>query len=413
MNNRVVITGMGAITPMGLDVSSTWEALLAGKSGVDRITLFELPEMLPTKIAAEVKGFDPTRYVAAKEVRRMDRFAQFAVAVTLQAAEQARLDPKEIDGEVGVIIGSSMGGITTVTEQIVTYETKGFRAVSPFTVPMMMPDAASAQASIALGADGPNFCTTSACASSSDGIGAAYEIVKRGDAKVMVAGGSDATVCLMGIGAFNAARALSTRNDKPQEASRPFDALRDGFIMGEGSAVLILESLDGALKRGAPILAEIVGYGASSDARHMTQPDEEGNGAAKAMRLCLKRAGKDPSEVDYINAHGTSTVLNDKTETRAIKNVFGDHAYRIPISSTKSMTGHTIGAAGAIEAMICVLVIQKGIIPSTINQTNPDPDCDLDYVPNKSRQAKVRLALSNSFGFGGHNSVLAFQEYVE
>ena len=413
MSNRVVITGMGCITPIGLDVASTWEALLAGKSGVDRITLFEMPDELPTKIAAEVKGFDPLMYMNVKEARRMDRFCQFAVAATLQAAEQANLKPKEIDGEVGVIIGSSMGGITTVTDQIMAYQTRGFRAVSPFTVPMMMPDAASAQASIALGADGPNFCTTSACASSADGIGAAAEIIARGDAQVMIAGGADATVCLMGIGAFDAARALSTRNDKPQEACRPFDALRDGFIMGEGAGILVLEELSVALKRGAPILAEVVGYGASSDARHMAQPDEEGRGATKAMRLCIARAGKEPDEFDYVNAHGTSTVWNDKIETKAIKNVFGERAHRIPVSSTKSMTGHNIGAAGAIEAVACVLAIINGVVPPTINQTNPDPECDLDYVPNVCREAKVRLALSNSFGFGGHNSVLAFQEYVE
>jgi beta-ketoacyl-acyl-carrier-protein synthase II len=334
------------------------------------------------------------------------------VAATRQAAEQAHLKAREIDGEVGVIIGSSVGGITTVTQQMEAYRQRGFRAVSPFTVPMMMPDAASAQASIALGADGPNFCTTSACASSADGIGAAYEMIKRGDVQVMVTGGSDAAITVMGIGAFNAARALSTRNDKPQEASRPFDAQRDGFIMGEGAAVLILEGLEVAVRRGAPILAEIIGYGASSDARHMAQPDEEGRGAAKAMRLCIQRAGKKPEDFDYINAHGTSTPWNDVIETKAIKTVFGEHAYRIPASSTKSMMGHLLGAAGAIEAIACILAIRNGIIPPTINYQYPDPKCDLDYVPNTARKARVRVTLSNSFGFGGHNSVLAFQEYT-
>ena len=411
-NHRVVITGMGVISPLGLDVPSLWEALIAGKSGVGRITLFEPPEELPTKIAAEVKGFDPTKYMSPKDARRMDRFAQFAVAATLQAAEQAHLKAREIDGEVGVIIGSSVGGINTVTQQMEAYRLRGFRAVSPFTVPMMMPDAASAQASIALGADGPNFCTTSACASSADGIGAAYEMIKRGDVQVMVAGGSDAAITTMGIGAFNAARALSTRNDKPQEASRPFDAQRDGFIMGEGAAVLILEGLEVAVRRGAPILAEIIGYGASSDARHMAQPDEEGRGAAKAMRLCIQRAGKKPEDFDYINAHGTSTPWNDVIETKAIKTVFGEHAFRIPASSTKSMMGHLLGAAGAIEAIVCILAIRNGIIPPTINYQYPDPKCDLDYVPNTARKARVRVTLSNSFGFGGHNSVLAFQEYT-
>jgi beta-ketoacyl-acyl-carrier-protein synthase II len=404
---------MGMVTPVGLDVPSTWEALLAGKSGVGPITLFEMPDDLPTRIAAEAKDFDPLCYMTGKDARRMDRFCQFAVAATLQAAEQAQLRPKEIDGEVGVIIGSSMGGITTVTHQIEAYQTKGLRAVSPFLVPMMMPDAAAAQASIFLGADGPNFCTTSACASSADGVGAAFEMVRRGDCQVMVAGGADATINLMGIVAFDAARALSIQNDRPEEASRPFDLLRDGFIMGEGSGVLVLEELSIALKRGAPILAEVVGYGASSDARHMAQPDEEGRGAAKAVRLCLDRADKDPSEVDYINAHGTSTYWNDRTETKAIKEVFGERAYRLPVSSTKSMTGHDIGAAGAIEAIVCVLAIQRGMVPPTMNQTHPDPECDLDYVPNACREAKVHLAVSNSFGFGGHNSVLAFQEYVE
>ena len=412
MNNRVVVTGIGVICPLGLDANSMWKSLIAGQSGIDYITLFD-PEPLLTKFAAEVKGFDPADYMNPKEARRMDRFAQFAVAASLQAAEKAELKPREIEAEVGVIIGTSVGGIGTVEAQIENFRQKGLKGLSPYTVPMMMPDGASGQVSIALGADGPNMCTTSACSSSSDSIGVAYEIIKRGDASVMIAGGSDAPVTMMGIGAFNAARALSTRNDSPKEASRPFDIDRDGFVMGEGSAVMVLEELSFALSRGATILAEVAGYGASSDARHMAQPDMDGKGAARAMTLCLDRAGKAPEDVDYINAHGTSTPLNDKVETKAIKTVFGNKAYKIAISSTKSMMGHLTGAAGAIEAAICVLAIKNRIIPPTINLMQPDPDCDLDYVPNTARPAAIRLALSNSFGFGGHNSVLAFQQYME
>lgn len=412
MNRRVVITGMGVVSPLGLNVDALWKALLAGKSGVDYITLFDTTP-LPVKFAAEVKGFDPVDYIKPKDARRMDRFVQFAVAAALQAAEQANLNPKEIDGEVGVIIGTSVGGVTTVEEQTEIYRQRGIRAVSPFTIPMMMPDAASGQVSIALGASGPSFCTTSACSSSSDGIGIAYEIIKRGDADAMLAGGSEAPITMMGIGGFSASRILSTRNDNPVEASRPFDMHRDGFVLAEGAAVLVLEELKLALRRGANILGEIVGYGASSDACHMAQPDKEGKGAAKAIKVCLNRAGKKPTQLDYISAHGTSTILSDKSETLAIKEVFGDYAYRVPISATKSMVGHLIGAAGAIDAIVCILTINNGFIPPTINLTHPDPNCDLDYVPNKSRKATVKLALSNTFGFGGHNSVLAFKKYTE
>ena len=411
MNRRVVITGMGVVSPLGLNVDALWKALLAGKSGVDYITLFDTTP-LPVKFAAEVKGFDPVDYIKPKDARRMDRFVQFAVAAALQAAEQANLNPKEIDGEVGVIIGTSVGGVTTVEEQTEIYRQRGIRAVSPFTIPMMMPDAASGQVSIALGASGPSFCTTSACSSSSDGIGIAYEIIKRGDADAMLAGGSEAPITMMGIGGFSASRILSTRNDNPVEASRPFDMHRDGFVLAEGAAVLVLEELKLALRRGANILGEIVGYGASSDACHMAQPDKEGKGAAKAIKVCLNRAGKKPTQLDYISAHGTSTILSDKSETLAIKEVLGDYAYRIPISATKSMVGHLIGAAGAIDAIVCILTINNGFIPPTINLTHPDPNCDLDYVPNKSRKATVKLALSNTFGFGGHNSVLAFKKYT-
>jgi 3-oxoacyl-[acyl-carrier-protein] synthase II len=388
-----------------------WEALLSGKSGVDYITLFD-PEYYTTKIAAEVKEFDPTDYLDRKQTRHTDRFVHFAIAASFEAAEQAKINLNSDPEDIGVIIGSGIGGLTTLSAQFIELAEKGPSRISPFLIPMMIADSASGQVSIALGMKGPNFCTTSACSSGADAIGVAYEFIKRGDVQAMVTGGSDAAITPIGIAGFTAG-ALSTRNDEPQKASRPFDAERDGFIMGEGAAVLVLESLDYALNRGANILAEVIGDGATSDAYHITQPSIGGEGGAKAMQIALKKAGIKPEQVDYINAHGTSTPLNDKSETAALKTVFGDHAYRIPISSTKSMMGHLIGAAGAIEAVICVLAIRRGVIPPTMNLTHPDPECDLDYVPNAARQHKVRTALSNSFGFGGHNSVLVFREYNE
>ena len=344
----------------------------------------------------------------------MDRFTQLAVAAGRQAVEDAglQINPSNQDN-IGVMIGSGIGGLATLAEQIGVLIEKGPDRVSPFLAPMMIADMASAQVSITVGAKGPNFCTMSACSSGSDAIGIACEIIRRGDAQVMIGGGSEAIVCPIGIATFNANKAISTRNNEPQLASRPFDAERDGFVIGEGAAALILENLSFAQKRGANILAEIIGYGASSDAYHITQPIENGEGAARAMQVALNKAGLKITEVDYINAHGTSTPLNDKMETRAMKTVFGERAYNIPISSTKSMTGHLIGAAGAIEAAICIMVIQHGIIPPTINLIYPDPECDLDYVPNVARQAKVNTALSSSFGFGGHNSVLVFRRYSE
>ena len=413
MAHRVVITGMGAISPLGLDVNSFWEALINGNSGVDRISLFDT-EHLETKIAAEVKGFDPTNYIDRKEARHMDRYTQFAVAASHQAVEHAKL---QIDGEsaeeIGVIIGSGIGGLSTISSQLAILNERGPSRVSPFLIPMMITDGATGQVSISLGAKGVNFCVTSACSSGADAIGVAYEIIKRGDVQAMVTGGTEACITPIGIAGFNAAGALSTRNDEPQKASSPFDIKRDGFVMGEGAAVLILEDLSHALNRGANILAEIVGYGATSDAFHITSPAPGGEGGAKAMQNALKRGKVNAKEIDYINAHGTSTQLNDKCETAAIKTVFNDYAYHIPISSTKSMTGHLIGAAGAIEAITCILAIRNSIIPPTINLDDPDPECDLDYVPNRARQKKVRTALSNSFGFGGHNSVLIFREYTE
>ena len=411
MSDRVVITGMGAVSPLGLNVPSMWEALVNGRSGVDHITLFD-PELFETKIAAELKGFNAADYLDHKKARHMDRYGHFAVVASLEAVEQARLSFDNAE-EIGVIIGSGIGGLGTLSAQFGVLAERGPRKVSPFLIPMMITDAASGQVSILLGAKGVNFCATSACSSGADAIGEACEIIKRGDAQVMLAGGAEAAITPIGMAGFNAAGALSTQNDEPQKASRPFDAQRDGFVIGEGGAVLVLESLPHALGRGANILAEVLSYGATSDAYHITQPAAGGEGGAKAMQIALRKAGIRPDEIDYINAHGTSTPLNDKSETMAIKTVFGQHAYRMPISSTKSMMGHLIGAAGAIEAIICVLTIQRGVIPPTINLTNPDPDCDLDYVPHVSRQRKVRTALSNSFGFGGHNSVLVLREYSE
>jgi 3-oxoacyl-[acyl-carrier-protein] synthase II len=411
--NRVVVTGIGTVNPLGLDTATTWENLIAGKSGIDYITLCD-PEPLGTKFAGEVKGFEPTNYMSRKDAHRMDRFAQLAVAASPEAVKQARLEIDDSNQDnIGVIVGSGIGGLTTLFEQSKVLLEKGPKRVSPFLAPMMIADIAAAQVSIALGVKGPNLCITSACSSGSDAIGAAYELIKHGDAEVMIAGGTESIINPIGITAFNALKAISTRNSEPQLASRPFDAERDGFVIGEGACVLILENLAHAQKRGVNILAEIVAYGATADSFHVTQPAENGEVAARAMQIALEKAGIAPSEVDYINAHGTSTPLNDVTETRATKTAFGDYAYRIPVSSTKSMTGHLIGCAGAIEAAICIMVIRHGIIPPTINLTHPDPECDLDYVPNVARRAKVTTALSNSFGFGGHNSVLVFREYSE
>ncbi len=412
-NCRVVITGMGALTPLGLDMNSTWEGTVAGRSGVGPITLFDASKH-ETKIAGEIKEFVPTNYLDRKEARHMDRFTQLAVIAGLQAVAQSGLKiSAENWDDIGIMIGSGIGGLTTLFEQIKVLLENGPDRVNPFLGPMMIADMASARLSIALEAKGPNFCTTSACSSGADAIGTACEIIKRGDAKVMVAGGSDCLINPIGVAAFNACKAISTHNSEPQKASRPFDSQRDGFVMSEGAGVLVLESLSYARERGANILAEIVGYGASGDAYHITQPIEDGDGAARAMKRALSRAGLAVTEIDYINAHGTSTQLNDKMETVAIKKVFGDQARKVPISSTKSTMGHLIGAAGAVEAAICILAIRNGIIPPTINLEHPDPNCDLDYVPNVARKARVRTALSNSFGFGGHNSVLVFKEFSE
>ncbi len=410
---RVVVTGVGTISPLGLDTASTWEALISGKSGADNITQFDASQH-ETKFAAEVKGFDPTNYINRKEVRRMDRFAQFAVAAAIEALKNSGLQINNSNrDEIAVIVGSGIGGLITLSEQIRILFEKGPDRVSPFMVPMMISDMAGAQISITLGIRGMNFCPTSACSSGSDAVGTAYETIKRGDCVAAFAGGSEAVITPVGIAGFNSARALSTRNDSPKTASRPFDAQRDGFVLAEGACVLVLEDLDYARRRGANILGEIIGYGASSDAFHITAPEENGDGAIRAMKMAIRKARIQPSEIDYINAHGTSTPLNDKIETKAIKAVFNGHSSKLAISSTKSMTGHMVGAGGAIEAAICMLAIRNSIIPPTINYANPDPDCDLDYVPNTARKADITTALSNSFGFGGHNSVLVVKKFSE
>lgn len=408
---RVVVTGMGVISPVGLTASNMWEALISGKSGIDYISHFD-PAPFETKFAAEVKGFNPMAYVSQKEAHRMDRFTQFAVAASLQAVEAARLKIGDSNAdEIGVFIGNSTCGLLEVSNQFKILSEVGPRRISPILAPTMTGDAAPVQVSLLLGAKGPNYALSSACSSSSDSIGHAYDTIRYGEAKVIIAGGTEAPIMPICVAAFNAARALSTKNDNPQTACRPFDAERDGFVLGEGAAIMILEDLGYALERGAPILAEIIGYSATSDAFHITQPSPNGVGAAKALSLALKKAGISPSEVDYINAHGTATQLNDKTETHAIKSVFGELAYRIPISASKSMTGHLLGASGALEAIVCILAINHGIIPPTLNLTHPDPECDLDYVPNKARSVEITTAVSNSFGFGGHNSVLIFRRY--
>jgi 3-oxoacyl-[acyl-carrier-protein] synthase II len=412
-SHRVVVTGVGIISPVGLDAVTTWDSLINGRGGVDNITLFDASAHA-TKFAAEVKGFDPNKYIDRKLVRRMDRFTQLAVAASQEALRDSQLVIDDSNrNDISVMVGSGIGGLGTLSEQLRILIEKGPDRVSPFLIPMMISDMAGAQISINIGAKGANVCSTSACSSGSDAIGNAYEILKRGDGVAIITGGAEAVVTPIGVAGFNAARTLSTRNNDPKTASRPFDAQRDGFVIGEGSAILVLETLEFAKKRGAHILAEIIAYGASSDAYHITSPPEGGEGAVRAMKMALQKAEIAPTEIDYINAHGTSTEINDKTETKAIKTVFGDYAYKVPVSSTKSMTGHMIGAAGAIEAAICVLTIQNGIIPPTINYQNPDPECDLDYVPNVARRVNVKTTLSNTFGFGGHNSCLIIRKYSE
>ena len=412
MENRVVVTGIGLVTPLGLDRKSTWKALLNGESGIDYISTFDT-EGFATRIAAEVKGFDPSGILGKKEARRMDRFTQFASVASLEAIEHAGLKMESEDADrVAVLIGSGVGGIITISEQHIVLNERGASRVSPFLVPMMLSDMASGQVSMMIGARGPNFSTVSACATGADSIGEASEMIKRGRVDVAIAGGTEAAICPIGVAGFNSCMALSTRNDDPKAASRPFDANRDGFVLGEGAGVLVLESEKHARARGATIFAELAGYGSSSDAHHVTQPHPEGEGAARAMKYALGQAGMTPEDISYINAHGTSTPLNDKFETIAMKRVFGEHAYKVPISSTKSMTGHLLGAAGGIEAAFSVMAISESAIPPTINLEEPDPDCDLNYTPHTPLRGRVPTAMSNVFGFGGHNASLVFREAV-
>lgn len=407
---RVVVTGVGAVTPLGNDVETTWSNLIQGKSGIGPLTRLN-PDDFPAKVAGEVKNFEPEKFLNPKDVRKMDRFTHFAVAASLMAVEDANLEINDENAHrVGVWIGSGIGGIETIENQHKIFLERGYRRVSPFFVPMLIPDMAAGQVSILLGAKGINSCTVTACATGTNSIGDAFKAIQRGDADVMITGGTEAPITNMAMAGFSSARALSTNPD-PQTASRPFDKNRDGFVIAEGAGIVVLEELEHALERGANIYAEVVGYGMTGDAYHITAPAPEGEGGARAMRMALLDAGMQPEEIDYINAHGTSTEYNDKFETVAIKTVFGDHAYQIPVSSTKSMTGHLLGATGAVEAIFSVLTIKEGIIPPTINLETPDPDCDLDYVPNEARKQPVRAVLSNSYGFGGHNATLIFKKY--
>ena len=410
---RVVVTGVGAVTPIGNTPAEYWEGLLSGRNGIAPISLFDASQH-KCRIAGEVKGFDPQQYLDGKEIKRMDRFAQFAVAASMQALADAQFTINELNAEqVGVIIGSGVGGIKVLEDQQTIYLTKGPDRCSPFMVPMMISNMAAGLVAIHTGAKGPNSCPVTACAAGSNAVGDAFRLIQRGFAQAMICGGAEAAVTPLSVAGFASARALSTRNDDPAHASRPFDRDRDGFVMGEGSGILLLEELEHAKSRGARIYAEIVGYGLTCDAYHMTSPAPAGEGAARAMQLALKDANLNPDRISYVNAHGTSTAANDVNETAAIKTALGEAAYKIAISSTKSMTGHLLGGSGGIEAVATVLAIANDSIPPTINLDNPDPECDLDYVPHSSRAQKVEVALSNSFGFGGHNVTLAFKKYVE
>ena len=408
---RVVITGMGVLTPIGLSVPEFWESLKVGVSGIDRVTKFD-PEGFDSQIGGELKGFTCDHCVEPKEARRLDSFVLYTICAAEEAVEQSKLRETGYDGSrMGVIIGSGIGGIGTLTANYDILRDKGPRRVSPFMIPMMIPDMAPGLLSIRLGAKGPNFATVSACASSAHAIGEAYRLIRYGATDMMISGGGEASICPLSFAGFCNMKALSTRNDDPTSASRPFDAGRDGFVMSEGAGVLVLEELDHALQRGITPFAEIVGYGSTADAYHITAPQPNGEGAARAMKAALAEASIKPEDVDYINAHGTSTELNDQMETAAIRTVFGDHAHSLMVSSTKSMIGHLLGAGGAVELIATTLMIQSGWVHPTINYTDPDPACDLDYVPNEGRKADVDVALSNSLGFGGHNVTLAIRRF--
>ncbi len=410
MKKRVVITGLGVVSPVGSDVETFWKNITSGKSGIGRITKFD-PTGFPVQIAGEVKDFDPLKYFDKKEIRRLDPFIQFAVAAADQAVKQAGIDSDDIDKErVGVFIGSGIGGLNTTEEQHRILLEKGPRRVSPYCVPMEIINMASGMVSIRFGFKGPNISVVTACATGTHAIGEAYRAIQYGDADVAVAGGAESCITPLAVAGFAAARALSTRNDEPEKASRPFEKNRDGFVMGEGAGIVVLEEYEHAKRRGAQILAEVVGYGASGDAYHMTAPAPGGEGAARAIRNALKDAGISPEQIDYINAHGTSTKFNDLYETMAIKEVFGDHAYKVKISSIKSMIGHLLGAAGGVEVVSSVLTLLTGVIPPTINYEEPDPECDLDYTPNQAVEKEVKYVLKNSFGFGGTNACLVLKK---
>ena len=411
MSRRVVVTGVGLVSPLAIGTRANWDAILAGKSGIGPITRFDASQY-SARIAGEVQGFDPLQFVDKKDVKKMDVFIQFALAASQFAVDDARLEvTPEIADSVGVYIASGIGGFQTIEREHVELMKGGPRRISPFFIPASIINLAAGQVSIRFNARGPNLATCTACTASAHAIGEAYEIIRRGDADIMIAGGSEAAITPMGVGGFAAMRALSTRNEDPQHASRPFDKDRDGFVMGEGSGICILETLESARRREAPIYAELVGYGLTSDAYHLTGQPEDAHGAVRAMTMALRKAGVEPGAVDYINAHGTSTPINDPTETLGVKRLFGDHAYKLAMSSTKSMTGHLLGAAGGLEAGITALAIKHQIAPPTINLDHPDPKCDLDYVPHKARPMKIRYALSNSFGFGGTNGTLLMKQF--
>ena len=413
MSSRVVVTGMGLVTPLGNDLASSWDALCQGKSGVSEITAYDTSNYR-VHFAGEIKNFDPTPYIDRKEIRRNDPYEQLAIATSKQAIAQAKLEITEENGDdIGVYIGSGIGGLVTLHDQFKVLHEKGPDRISPFFINMMIIDGAPGIVSILTGARGPNWAAVSACATSGNTIGEAWETIRRGDAKAMIAGGAEKAVTPIAMAAFDNMHALSRRNDDPQGASRPFDATRNGFVMGEGSAMLILEDLEFAKARGANILAEMIGYAATGDAYHVTEPAPGGAGLVRAIRRALQKAGLQPNQIDYYNAHATSTPYNDRSETQALKTVFGEYAYKLPISGTKSMIGHTLGAAGAVGSVVAIQSILTGIVPPTINLHHPDPECDLDYVPNEARRVNVDIAMGTSMGFGGHNTCLIFKRYVD
>ncbi len=413
MKKRVVITGVGMVTPVGLDTETSWDGLINGRSGIGRITQFDAKD-IPTQIAGEIHGFEPEKYIELKEIKKMDRFIHLAIAASQMAMDMSGLKITPENAErVGVIVSAGIGGLPAIEKYYKVYLERGFRKITPFYIPMLIINEVAGNISMRFGAKGPNISVVTACATGTHSIGDAFKWIQRGDADAMIAGGTEACICVTGVGGFCAMKALSTRNDEPERASRPFDVDRDGFIMGEGSGVVVLEELESALKRGARIYAEVLGYGASGDAYHITSPAPNGEGAARCMALAIKDAGISPNEMGYINAHGTSTKYGDELESIAIKTVFGDYAYKIPISSTKSMTGHLLGAAGGVEAVISVLALDRGVLPPTINLDNPDPECDLDYIPHTARKIQVETVMSNSFGFGGTNACLVFRRFRE